>query len=698
MEPLRVLVVEDSADDASLVELEILRQGIPLGAYTRVDTREAFAAALASSTWDLVLADYHLPAFSGPEALATLLAHPELDIPFILMSGTIGEEAAVDAMKQGAHDFIRKDNLARLGVAIQREIAEAKERQGRREAELNLQRSEEKFRKLFHHASDAILYMDAGGLILDANLAAGRMLEGGRESPAGQSLLRYVPVSYRKAMASRLRRLAASGTDPVLFESVLSDIQGQEFPVEFNMRRLDGDSGPACVAIARDISERKRAEAQIRFMADHDHLTQLPNRRLTEARIELLMDRARRYGSYVAVLFFDLDRFKRVNDSHGHHLGDQLLRGVAERLTACVRGSDLVARWGGDEFLLVLPDIADVKAVAPIVEKILAEFQAPFILGGHELTVNASIGISLYPDDGMDTATLLRNADMAMYTAKIEGRNTFRFFEPGRLSSVSERMVVTSELRSTIERGELSVHYQPQWDLAEQRIVGMEALLRWNHPHRGLIAPAHFIPLAEESGQVHYFGQWVLAEACRQNVEWQALGLPVLPVAVNVSALELLQENFLSSVKETLQVTGLPAHCLELEVTEGQMHEIHAAKGIFDELKALGVSLAIDDFGTGFSNLAYLQQLPVDRLKIDQSFIKDVPDDAGSVAIVRAIIGLAESFQVKVIAEGVETERQARFLLDEDCRFIQGYFFSPPLPPGEMAEMLSKQRHGRQGE
>ena len=332
LEPLRILLVEDSEDDALLVKLDLQRQAIPLQAFERVETKDAFETALVSANWDLVLSDYHLPTFSGPEALSCLQEHRDLDIPFILMSGMIGEEAAVDALKQGAHDFVRKDNLARLAAAIQREVMEAKERQRRRAAELNLENSEEKFRKLFHHASDCIIYMNVEGLILEANLAMVQKLGVMSDVLAGQSLLDYLTPSSQGEMQTRLRGFANGAQDTALFESVIRTASGQDIPIEFHVRKLDGSTGPSYLAIARDVSERKRTEAQIRFLAEHDALTQLPNRTLLESRIEVLFARARRDGKRIAVLFFDLDRFKMVNDSLGHAVGDRLLRAVADRL------------------------------------------------------------------------------------------------------------------------------------------------------------------------------------------------------------------------------------------------------------------------------------------------------------------------------------------------------------------------------
>jgi len=438
------------------------------------------------------------------------------------------------------------------------------------------------------------------------------------------------------------------------------------------------------VGIFTDISERKRSEERIRHLAEHDALTNLPNRVLLGDRLSQAIVQAQREGRQMALIFLDLDRFKNINDSLGHQIGDQLLQVVAERIHQCVRASDTVSRQGGDEFIMLLPEIAHPSDAARVAEKLLEALAHPCLIEGHELTVTASLGIGIYPDDGADPATLIRNADTAMYHSKESGRNAYHFFRPEMNARVFERMSLENSLRRALERGEFLLHYQPQIDIATRRLIGMEALVRWQHPELGLVPPMRFIPVAEDSGLILGIGAWVLGEACRQNRAWQAAGLPALPVAVNISALQFAQPRFIEAVGQALQASGLAPHCLELELTESVMMQA-AERNIemLETIRRMGVQVAIDDFGTDYSSLAYLKRLPIDKLKIDQAFVRDIVTDADDAAIIAAIIGLAQNLKLRVIAEGVENEAQFDFLRRGGCAEAQGYLFSRPLPGAE---------------
>ena len=439
----------------------------------------------------------------------------------------------------------------------------------------------------------------------------------------------------------------------------------------------------------RDISERKLAEERVQFLAFYDALTGLPNRTLFQDRLTTALANARREKDKVALLFLDLDKFKDINDSLGHSVGDLLLKEVAKRLKTWGREQDTVARLGGDEFLITLTHVKDVPDVALAAERLIGAMTAGFVVQGHSLNVSCSIGISIFPGQGADGETLIKNADAAMYRAKTDGRNNFRFFTEDMNAEVMERVALEKSLRSALAREELFLMYQPQMDIATGRITGLEALLRWQHPGLGLVPPDRFIRIAENSGLIVPIGEWVARTACRQARKWQDEGLPAVTVAVNVSAVQFRQADFCGLIKRVLHETGFAPQYLELELTEGLLlAEADVTLSVLKELKSMGVMLAIDDFGTGYSSFNYLRQFRVSKLKIDRIFIRDVamnPDDA---AITAAIISMAKSLNLKVIAEGVENEGQMSFLRAHQCDEIQGYYFSKPLAADQLADKL----------
>ncbi|WP_151634155.1 EAL domain-containing protein [Noviherbaspirillum aerium] len=444
--------------------------------------------------------------------------------------------------------------------------------------------------------------------------------------------------------------------------------------------------------IAIDISERKQYEARIEYLADHDALTSLANRNLLGDRITQAMAHARRNAQMLALLFLDLDRFKSVNDSLGHMLGDNLLLEVSNRLRQVVREGDTVARQGGDEFIILLTDIQRPQDVAAVAQKIFDVFEKPFLVKNHELFITTSIGATLYPDDGEDIQTLLRNADTAMYRAKEEQGNAFQFYSAEMSVRALERASLERALRRALERNEFELFYQPKVDVPSGRIIGAEALIRWHHPDMGLVPPTRFIPMAEEIGLIVPIGNWVIQTACAQNRAWQDAGLPPISISVNLSARQFNQEGLVQSVADALDSMGLEAHHLELELTESiVMNSAELFINKLHELQNLGVQLSIDDFGTGYSSLSYLKRFPLHHLKIDQSFVRDLATDADDAAITSTVISLGHSLNLRVIAEGVETEEQVAFLREHQCDEMQGYFFSKPLPAGEFAHLL--QRH-----
>ena len=559
-------------------------------------------------------------------------------------------------------------------------------------------RAEEELRlaaTVFDNSVEAIMITDAQRRILSVNkaftiLTGHEAVAVSGETPAVLCSLRQGLMQYDSIWAEAAQRGMWQG------EVWQRRREGGEFPVWLSISVVRDRSGGISnyVAVFSDITERKANEARIAFLAHHDPLTSLPNRTLFQDRLEQALTRSERSGNTLALLFLDLDRFKTINDSLGHLAGDRLLQAVAERLRHCVRESDTICRQGGDEFIIVLPEVNDAEVPARVAEKILRRLAEPFEIDGNVLGTSFSIGIAVYPDDGRQADVLMKNADTAMYHAKESGRNTYRFFTETMNANALERLQVETQLRQALERGELLLHYQPQVDLCSGRIVGGEALVRWQSEVLGFVPPARFIAIAEESGLIVPIGRWVLWQACRQAMTWVQPGQPQVAVAVNISALQFRRDDIVATVSQVLAETGLPPECLELELTESLLME-HAEDVLetVQRLKSLGVRLSIDDFGTGYSSLSYLKRFAVDRLKIDQGFVRDMVEDPDDAAIVRAIIQLGRSLKLDVIAEGAESRTQVEFLLSEGCREAQGYYFCPPVAGEVFAQMIRNDLH-----
>jgi diguanylate cyclase (GGDEF)-like protein len=440
-------------------------------------------------------------------------------------------------------------------------------------------------------------------------------------------------------------------------------------------------------------SETKLEYAErVEYLAYHDGLTELPNRSMFSRLLGHSISEAHRYERRLAVAFLDLDRFKQINDTLGHEAGDQLLQEVATRIKGCVRDSDTVARLGGDEFVVLLPELEDEKYAAIVAHKILAAVARPFRLMGQEFRVTASIGISTYPQDGLDEQTLTKNADIAMYQAKEEGKNNFQFYSEKLNANSLERLALESSLRHALERDEFRLHYQAKRDIASAKITGMEALLRWEHPDLGTVAPMQFIPVAEETGLILPIGRWVLRTVCLQSIDWQKQGLPTLSIAVNLTARQFLDEQLLSDVTSILGETGMDPHLLELELNESLLiHDVEKTLRILTGLKALGIRIAVDDFGTGYSSLALLQRFPLDTIKIDRSFMRDFVGAEEDTGLADAIIAMGKSLSLTVVAQGVETKEQAEHLRLHACDELQGFYFKRPLPVDEFTQLLRDQ-------
>jgi len=469
---------------------------------------------------------------------------------------------------------------------------------------------------------------------------------------------------------------------------------GETFPELLTINKVENGKGEIThyVGVFTDITAIKQSEAELSYLAHHDPLTGLPNRLLLNSNLKQIIDRANRKHQQIGVLFLDLDRFKNINDSMGHPQGDRLLEVVATRLTSSIRDMDMIARLGGDEFVIIADNLGHVSDALHIAENALASLNNPFHINGHEIFVNASIGISVFPKDGKDTETLIKNADAAMYRAKEKGRNNSQFYTEELTAIAFEKISLETSLRHALELNEFVLHYQPQISIQTGKLIGMEALIRWNHPERGIVSPAKFIPIAEETGLIVPIGEWVLQTACKQNRQWIENGHSPVPVAVNLSPRQFHAKGLAELVLQTLESTALDAQYLELELTESlMMQDVDLSIEIMKEFDQMGVKLSIDDFGTGFSSLNYMKRFPIDKLKIDQSFVRDIGTDRDHKEIVVSIIMLGHSMNLNVIAEGVETKEQLDYLKEHHCDEIQGYYYSRPVPAEEFEILFSKQ-------
>jgi diguanylate cyclase (GGDEF)-like protein/PAS domain S-box-containing protein len=542
-----------------------------------------------------------------------------------------------------------------------------------REAERALRESEERLSKFMDASLEGIV-LHKDGVIFDANLPAQQMVGYTLEEMVGRKTLEFIaPDQVPRALA----KIAARTEEA--YESAVIHKNGARIPVEFIVRMIERNGEPLRLAIIRDLRAVEAARARIHHLAHHDALTGLLNRNAFMERLDALMTSGRAGDAQGTLLFIDLDHFKRVNDSLGHLAGDVLLQTLAQRLTGLLRASDVVARFGGDEFMVLLPCALPLADVEEVAHKLLAALSAPVTLEGRSISVTPSVGIALYPQHAATPADLVKHADAAMYEAKRQGRATHRFYDPELSRRAIEALELETQLTRAIARSEFELHYQPQVRAIDGTLAGCEALIRWRHPTQGLIEPDHFIPLAEQQRLIVPIGHWVLREAAQAARRWRDAGRP-LPVAVNLSALQLRESDFADSVAEVLRDAGLPGSALEVEITERMlMDDLDAVRTTLARLRALGVRVAIDDFGTGWSSLAHLNQLPIDRIKIDRSFVHGLPGNAGNAAIARAIVTLAKSLGREVIAEGVETEAQRAFLVGLGCAQLQGQLFGAPM-------------------
>ena len=692
---LRILLLEDEPTDAELVEMALRADGLSFTA-KRVDTRETFIRALEEFRPDIVLADYKLPAFDGGSAVK-IVQQQYPTIPVVLVTGALGEEKAVELLKLGARDYILKDRRARLGAAVQRVLAEEQVIRARKAAEEALRESESQLRLLLDSAAEGIYGLDMQGNCTFCNASCLRML-GYRyaDELIGKNMhdrihSRYADGTSFPVKDCRIYRAFLTGEKVHVDDEVLWRADGTCFPAEYwSHPQLRDGAVVGAVVTFLDITARKKSEETIWKQANFDALTGLPNRSMFRDRLEQEIKKASRAELQLALLLVDLDRFKEINDTLGHDMGDMLLLETARRINDCVRLTDTVACFGGDEFIVLMPWLDDIGNVELVAGHILQKLAEPFRLGSEVVHVSASIGITLYPDDATGVEALLKSADQAMTAAKDKGRNRFSYFTQAMQEAAQTRLRLTNDLRGALASKQLMVYFQPIVELGTGNIHKAEALVRWQHPERGMVSPAEFIPLAEDTGLIYEIGDWVFHESMRWAKRWRASH--ELQISVNKSPLQFYKDGadhmaWLAYLREL----DLPGQSLAIEITEGLLMASNAL--VTDELLALrdaGIQVSLDDFGTGYSSLSYLKKFHIDYLKIDQSFVRDLASDPNDLALAEAIIVMGRKLGMKIIAEGVETREQLELLVAAGCDYAQGYLFSRPVPPEEFEKLLGE--------
>jgi diguanylate cyclase (GGDEF)-like protein/PAS domain S-box-containing protein len=568
------------------------------------------------------------------------------------------------------------------------------------ESQQKVRDRESRLSAIVQNVADGILTITPTGRIVECNAATKEILGLMRdETPKGRTLHEFLLPRAVPLLEHSLEELAAHapGAEAVEKRFTLPIVRAdqKEIDVSIALRLIPDSATPLMTAVLNDITVRKRYEEQLVYMANHDTLTNLPNRSMLERSLSEALNthknNASEHSGATAILFIDLDRFKVINDSLGHDVGDLMLKAVALRLQRVIGRQEIVGRLGGDEFLIIIPDLKETQDAVILSQAVLDALAPAFDIKGRVLFVTPSIGIALYPSDGEDFPALMRNADTAMYSAKSSGGGTYHFFTKTMNESAMARLVIENDLREALVKDEFELHYQPKVDLRTNQVCGLEALIRWKQPGRGYISPMQFIPVAEETGLISRIGEWVFREVCRQISEWEAQSLPPMPIAVNLSPRQLIEGHITETISRILAETATPAARIVLEVTEtAMMQEIKKAATILDELRHLGLKIAVDDFGTGYSSLAYLKRLPINSIKIDRSFVRDVTIDTDDAAITRTIIAMGHNLGLRVIAEGVETQEQMNFLRECNCDEVQGFLIATPLPPEEIVQYIRR--------
>jgi diguanylate cyclase (GGDEF)-like protein/PAS domain S-box-containing protein len=692
----RILLVQEDCADAEAVRAALSNK---TDASMQVIWVKTCAEALARLAEDkpgasgiaAILVDLFLPDSHGLETFDRIFAAAP-QIPLLVLSASEHEEIAKQAVQRGAQDYLLQARLD--DYLLPKALANMIDRAANAEA---LFAEKERAEVTLNSIGDAVMSCDIDGRVTYLNVIAEKLTGWSRTEAAGRpvaEVFRILDATTRapapNPMASAIRENKTVLLDP---NSVLTRRDGVEAAIEDSTAPIHDRRGQVtgAVMVFHDVSTTRALSLKVSHQAQHDSLTDLPNRLLLQDRLTQGMALAHRHSQKLAIMFLDVDRFKHVNDSLGHDVGDRLLILMAQRLLGCVRGSDTVSRQGGDEFVILLPELVRGQDAGVSAEKILEALSAPYNIDTHSVHVTASIGIVIYPDDGKEAETLMRNADFAMYHAKDCGRSNYQFFRENMNVRALERQAIESGLRHAIEHDELVLHYQPILDLWSGAPTGIEALLRWRHPTRGLLLPAQFMGIAEESGLIVPMGRWVLREACRQNKVWESDGLPAMRIAINVSAVELRDKDFVDHVRLVLAESGMEPHLLELELTETfLMQDSSSTAIVLRSLKALGVRLALDDFGTGYSSLSHLKGFPIDTLKIDRAFVSELTTNPDDASIVRAVITLGRSLQMRVVAEGVESAAQLLSLQEYQCPEGQGFFFGRAATGNDLVRLLDQ--------
>jgi diguanylate cyclase (GGDEF)-like protein/PAS domain S-box-containing protein len=635
---------------------------------------------------DIILMDFMMPEIDGVSACAQLQEVPQGKSTPVIMITSLEDENSVNlAFEAGATDYISKPiNWAVLRKRLSRLLRA-------RRTEIALGQNEAFARSIINHAVEGIITIDINGIIGYINPSAEKIFGYTSTEVIGNNISMLIPeLCYGDCTNLDINNKFSEKNLEILGRLK----NNSTLPIELTVSKFYVGDKYLFTIILRDITERRRYEETIKYQAFYDSLTDLPNRLLLKDRITLEISHSKYTKQSLAIMYLDLDRFKLINDTLGHDIGDKLLKEIARRLKSCVNEADTVARIGGDEFVILLPEITREDNIGNIANKILEAIREPILIDSHELYISVSIGVTIYPDDGEDVETLLTNADVAMYRAKEKGKNNFQLYTPLLNEKALERLAMENSLRRALEYKEFVVYYQPKVNTKTEQIIGMEALIRWQHPNWGLVPPLKFIPLAEETGLIIPIGEWVLRTACTQNKALQNAGLPPLTVAVNLSALQFQLQDLTKMVFNVLEETGLDPHYLELEITESiAMQNVEHTIRMINELQAMGIKFAIDDFGTGYSSLSQLNSFSVNKLKIDKSFVSKINGVKDNGIIASTVLALGKSMSLGIVAEGVENQEQVNFFKLNKCDEMQGYFFGRPMTKEAFQTFYSKKLH-----